>query len=102
MGKRARHLYRWCWWAFWVCISFLLLGGGLGFLDDGVRLWFGLRVGARPTLFLLAQKDIVQDFHVLAALVTGAFDPLTQPSPASFDKLRMSERGLLTTLVGRW
>ena len=54
-------------WRAVVSVGFLLLSGGLRFLFSVSGLRFGSRVGARPTLFLLAQIDIVLEFHVLAA-----------------------------------
>ncbi|MYC34710.1 MAG: LPXTG cell wall anchor domain-containing protein [Chloroflexi bacterium] len=77
----------------------LLLAGGLGFSDFGVRLRFGAIVGARPTLFLLAQKVCVLDFHVLAAFQDERKPPHPNPLPRG-EKELCSPRGAVVTPAG--
>ena len=61
--------------------------------------WFGASVGARPTLFLLAQIDIVLDFHVLAVLVAGAAAPSPNPLPPG-ERAIDNPRGAVVTPAG--
>lgn len=71
-------------------LVFTSVGVGFRFSDNGVRLWFGLRAGARPTLFLLAQKDIVLGFRVLAGsrpMIPGQREHGAVVTPAGFREL---------------
>ena len=78
-------------------LVFTSVGVGFRFSDNGVRLWFGLRVGARPTLFfLLAQKNIVRGFRVLAGsrpMIPGQREHGAVVTPAGFRELGRGKDG---------
>ena len=72
---------RWGWWLVW---------------DFGVRLWFGLRCRSTAnTVFLLAQKDIVRGFRVLAGsrpMIPGQREHGAVVTPAGFRELDRGKR----------